>query len=346
MGPSASVAGESSQERRPTLPIQHYEDDHMTPRGMGAKGSRTIEPRRVHYEDDTPRCSHPQIETRPTINQETRTPSTSSITTVTQSGSVSPTQTPNVMPDGGGPMMEATTHQEKSMDITTSGNDIYYGEYSDFVLPLPGQPRISDVFMGNSNLRSDAGSPKRILEISCLKKMYKTKDFAIDRNNGRLYTIIGTSVTPIDLYGALPEDSQNNMPILKTTPNQLMLPIPQATSTPVTETNIGTPDNSIPRKSIPIPTPARIPTLTSRIPSSSSSSLSDRIIEGPEYNKYRAQLEATTSVSSLDEKEGVMTEKEYSSAVKHLEKIAKKTTVLMRNWNAESKVAKSREEKK
>ena len=176
--------------------------------------------------------------------------------------------------------------------------------------------------------------------------MYNTKDFAIDRNNGRLYTIIGTSVTPIDLYGALPEDSQNNMPILVTTPNQLMLLTPQATSTPVTETDIGTPANSVPRKSIPIPTPVRIPTPTSRVPSSSSSSLSDRMIEGPEYNKYRAQLEATTSVSSLDEKEGVMTEKEYSSAVKHLEKIVNKTVVLIRNWNAESKIAKSEEENK
>ena len=300
-----------------------------------------MEPRRVHYEDDTPRHSHPQIETRPTCNQETRTPSTPLITTVTQSGSVIPTQMPNVTVDGGGPMMGATTHQEESMDITTTGNDIYYGEYPDFVLLLPGQPCISDVFMGNSNLRSDSGSPMSILKISCLKKMYNTKDFAIDRNNGRLYTIIGTSVTPIDLYGALPEDSQNNMPILVTTPNQLMLLTPQ-----VTETDIGTPANSVPRKSIPIPTPVRIPTPTSRVPSSSSSSLSDRMIEGPEYNKYRAQLEATTSVSSLDEKEGVMTEKEYSSAVKRLEKIVNKTAVLIRNWNAESKIAKSEEENK
>ena len=272
----------------------------MTLRGMGAKSSRIIEPRRVHYEDDIPRHSHPKIETRLTYNQVTRTPTTSSITTVTQSDSVSPIQTPNVMPDGGGPMMGATTHQEESMDITTSGNDIYYGEYPDFVLPLPGQPRISDVFVENSNLRSDVGSPMSILKISCLKKMYNTKDFAIDRNNGRLYTIIGTSVTPIDLYGALPEDSQNNMPILMTTPNQLMLPIPQATSTPVTETNVETPDNNIPRKSIPIPTLTGIPTSTSRMSSSSSSSLNDGIIEGPEYNKYRAQLVATTSVSSLD----------------------------------------------
>ena len=115
-------------------------------------------PRRVHYEDDTPRHSHPQIETRPTCNQETRTPSTPSITTVTQSGSIIPTQTPNVTADGDGPMMGATTHQEESVDITTTGNDIYYGEYPDFVLPLPGQPRISDVFMGNSNLCSDSGS--------------------------------------------------------------------------------------------------------------------------------------------------------------------------------------------
>ena len=247
----------------------------MTPRGTGAKSSTTIEPRRVHYEDDTSRHSHPQIEIRSTYNQVTRTPLTSSVTTVIQSDNVSPIQSPHVMPDGGGPMMGATTHQEESMDITTSGNDMYHGEYPDFVLPLPGQPHISDVFVGNSNLGSDTGSPMSILKISCLKKMYNTKDFAIDRNNGRLYTMIGTSVTPIDLYGVLPEDSQNNMPILMTTPSQLMLPIPQATSTPVTETNIGTPDNSIPRKSILIPTPARIPTPTSRMPSSSSNSLSD-----------------------------------------------------------------------
>ena len=109
---------------------------------------------------------------------------------------------------------------------------------------------------------------------------------------------------------------------------------------------MGTSANSVPRKNIPITTPVRIPTLTSRVPSSSSSSLSDRIIEEPKYNKYRAQLEATTSVSILDEKKGVMTEKEYSSAVKHLEKITNKTAVLMRNWNAESKIAKSEEEKK
>ena len=81
--------------------------------------------------------SHPQIETRSTYNQVTRTPSTSSVTTVTQSDNVSPIQSSNVMPDGG-PMMGATTHQEESMDITTSGNNIYYGEYPDFVLPLPG----------------------------------------------------------------------------------------------------------------------------------------------------------------------------------------------------------------
>ena len=69
----------------------------MTPKGTGAKSSRIIEPRRVHYEDDTPRHSHSQIETRSTYNQVTRTPSTSSVTTVTQSGSVSPIQSPNVM---------------------------------------------------------------------------------------------------------------------------------------------------------------------------------------------------------------------------------------------------------
>ena len=192
VGPSISVVGDPLQERRPIFPTQQYGDDHITPKGTGAGSSRPMKPRRVHYEDDTSRHSHPQIETRSTYNQVTKTPSTSSVITVTQSDNVIPLQSPNVMSDGGGPVMGTTTHEEKSMDITTSGNDIYYGEYPDFVLPLPGQPRISDVFVGNSNLHSDAGSPMSILKINCLKKMYNTQDFAIDRNNGRLYTIIGT----------------------------------------------------------------------------------------------------------------------------------------------------------
>ena len=118
VGPSVSVAGEPVQERRPTFPVQQYEDDHMAPKGTGAKSSRIMEPRRVHYEDDTPGYSHPQIEIRSTSNRVTRTPSTSSVTTVTQGDSVIPIQSPNVMPDGGGPMMGATTHQEESM-VTT-----------------------------------------------------------------------------------------------------------------------------------------------------------------------------------------------------------------------------------
>ena len=124
VGPSASIAGAPLQERRPTFPIQHYGDDHKTPtRGIGTQGPRTMEPRRVHYEDDTPRCSPPKVETKLTCNQDTRTPSTPSITTVTPSSSVSPTQEPSVTADGGGPMMGTTTHQKESMDITASGNN-------------------------------------------------------------------------------------------------------------------------------------------------------------------------------------------------------------------------------
>ena len=93
------------QERRTTFPLQHYEDDHMTPRGMGTQGLRTMEPRRVHYEDDTPRCGHSLRETRMTYNQETSTPSTPTKITVIESGSIIPTQMPNVTADGGGPMM-------------------------------------------------------------------------------------------------------------------------------------------------------------------------------------------------------------------------------------------------
>ena len=135
----------------------------MTPRGPNTQGPRTMEPRRVHYEDDIPRQSLTEMETRPTHIQEARI-SVTSRTPITPRDSVVTGQGKTVTTDGGGPVMETTTCQEEPMDITTtSGSDIYYGEYPDFILPLPGQPCISDVFLGNSNLHSDSGSPMSIL---------------------------------------------------------------------------------------------------------------------------------------------------------------------------------------
>ena len=73
-----------------------------------------------------------------------------------------------------------TSPEIRDMDITTPDHDIYYGIYPDFQLPLPDQPRISNLFAGNTHFVSNTNSPMSILHIPSLKKMYGTMDFAID----------------------------------------------------------------------------------------------------------------------------------------------------------------------
>ena len=48
---------------------------------------------------------------------------------------------------------------------------------------------------------------------------------------------------------------------------------------------------------------------------------------------------AASSVSSLDEGEGIVNDDEYEKAVRRIEKINKKITILVRNWNEESNLA-------
>ena len=87
------------------------------------------------------------------------------------------------------------------MNITTPDHHIYYGIYLDFQLALPDQPRISNLFAGNTRLVSNTNLPMSILHIPSLKKMYGTMDFAIDRSTGQLYKIGDLDVTPINLFG-------------------------------------------------------------------------------------------------------------------------------------------------
>ena len=50
-------------------------------------------------------------------------------------------------------------------------------------------------------------------------------------------------------------------------------------------------------------------------------------------------IQVASSVSSLEEGEGIANEDEYEKAVCRLEKINKKISVLLRNWNEESRQA-------
>ena len=60
-----------------------------------------------------------------------------------------------------------TTLEVQDMDITAPDRAIYHGLYPDFQLPLPNRPRISDLFVGNTQLVSDTNSPMSILYITC-----------------------------------------------------------------------------------------------------------------------------------------------------------------------------------
>ena len=53
----------------------------------------------------------------------------------------------------------------------------------------------------------------------------------------------------------------------------------------------------------------------------------------PIFNLNRANIQAASPVSSLDEGEGIVNDDEYERAIRRLEKINKKITTLVKNWN-------------
>ena len=55
-------------------------------------------------------------------------------------------------------------------------------------------------------------------------------------------------------------------------------------------------------------------------------------------------MRATSSVSSLEEGEGIVNDDEYERAVHRIQKINQKLTTLIKDWNEESKAAKTPEE--
>ena len=64
----------------------------------------------------------------------------------------------------------------------------------------------------------------------------------------------------------------------------------------------------------------------------------------PVFNLNRANVQVASSVSSLEEGEGIANEDEYEKAVRRLEKINKKISILLRNWNEESRQARNTNE--
>ena len=111
--------------------------------------------------------------------------------------------------------------------------------------------------------------------------MYGTTEFAIDRNTGQLYTVGDIDVTPINLFGGIPDEDLNK----QTTGSTLVPPkTPQAVSTPVTEVPRSSKNTTVLQDSVPLPTP-RIPTIQQEEETwTSSSTLSDPLMPTPLFN--------------------------------------------------------------
>ena len=235
-----------------------------------------------------------------------------------------------------------TSLEIRDMDITTPDHDIYYGIYPDFQLPLPDQPQINDLFAGNTHLISNSSSPMSILRIPSLKKMYGTVDFAIDRSTGQLYKIGDLDVTPINLFGGIQDEDLHDQ---ATESMSFLLKTPQAMSTPITEVPKSVPTELIMKDSIPLPTPMIPTTSQEERKLMSDINITDDVpSDAPIFNLNRANVQAASSVSSLDESEGIVNGEEYERAIQRLEKINKKITTLMKNWNEESTLAKNSNE--
>ena len=209
---------------------------------------------------------------------------------------------------------DATSLEVKDMDITTSEYDVYYGVYPDFQLPLPNRPQISDLFVGNTRLLSHTNSPMSILRIPNLKKLYGTTEFAIDQLTGQLYKIGDVDVTPVNLFGGIPDERLRENDVETTTP---LLRKPQAMSTPITDTSRNVSFETETKDNRPLPNSVRTPINQVEERTKNGMSVVDDVSsETPIFNLNRANVQVASSLSSLEEGEGIANGDEYEKAVR------------------------------
>ena len=178
-----------------------------------------------------------------------------------------------------------------------------------------------------------------ILRILSLERMYGTTEFAIDRSSGQLYKIGDVDVTPVNLFGGIPDEDLGEGDIESMTS---LLKKPQAMSTPITDVTRNMPMDTLTKDGIPLPTPMLPPLSQEERKTRSSMGVAEDVSpEAPIFNLNRANVQVASSVSSLEEGEGIVNEDEYEKAVQRLTKINKKITILMQNWNEESKQARN-----
>ena len=151
-----------------------------------------------------------------------------------------------------------------------------------------------------------------ILRIPSLKKMYGTTDFAIDRSTGQLYKIGDLDVIPINLFGGIPDDDLHEQ---ATESMKTLLKMPQAMSTPITEVPRNVSTELKMKDSISLPTPIISTTSQEeRKPRSSTDIIDDTPSAAPVFNLNRVNVQVASSVSSLNEGEGIINDDEYEKA--------------------------------
>ena len=149
-------------------------------------------------------------------------------------------------------------------------------------------------------------------------------------------------MTPINLFGGIPDKDLHEQ---ATESMRSLLKTPQAMSTPITDVPRSVPTELIMKDSIPLSTPMISTTSQEERKPRSGTDITDDISSAvPIFNLNRANIQVASSVSSLDEGEGIINDNEYKKAIQRLEKINKKITTLVKNWNEESKLAKNSNE--
>ena len=149
-------------------------------------------------------------------------------------------------------------------------------------------------------------------------------------------------VTPVNLFGEIPDERLRENDVETTTP---LLRKPQAMSTPITDTSRNVSFETEMKDNRPLPSSMRTP--ISQVEERTKNGMSvveDVSSETPIFNLNRANVQVASSVSSLEEGKGIANGDEYEKAVHRLEKINKKISILLKNWNKESSQARNTNE--
>ena len=113
-------------------------------------------------------------------------------------------------------------------------------------------------------------------------------------------------------------------------------------STPITDTSRNVLFETETKDNRPLPSSMSTP--ISQVEERTKNGMSvveDVSAETPIFNLNRANVQVASSVSSLEEGEGIVNGDVYEKAVRRLEKINKKISILLKNWNEESRQARN-----